>query len=209
MRWNRQIFGFALLTALVWTGGSHVVAQTTQPADATIAAAQWTATCQQFVHAMQSGNSAGVASMLTSGAKISSFSAAGAMPQSLAALDGCLAGQTIVGVHGYLAPAMNFASDVFDDFANAPPTSIPQTAVTRMSFSGDADQKRVSPVAAKWLAQSLGAADGQPIGVAVLWPTATAGSNSATATFIIFAAQQSPDGAYRISNVIYGDPLAP
>jgi hypothetical protein len=193
-----------LFAALAVIGpAGQVAAQTTRPADAAVA--QWNATCHEFVQVMSSGNTAGVAAMLTGGARITSFSAAGQTTQSLVALDASLTGQTVISLHGYLSPATALAADVSADFAANP--SLPASAITRMSFAGEDDQKKASSAAAKWITQALSAADGQPVGIAVLWPAAP--SATAAATFIIFSGQPSPDGSYKISAVVFGDPLAP
>jgi len=209
MRRMRLILPLVFVVAsLPWWHGGRVVAQTTEPSDATVAAAQWNATCREFVQVLASGNSAGVASMLAGGARITGFSAAGQTPQSLTALAGCLSGQTVISQHGYLSPASTMAGDISSDFAAC--AAMPTSAVARMSFTSDADQKHAGDTAAKWLSQTLSAKDGQPVAIVVLWPAgSTSTDTTSTATFIIFSGQQAPADNYQISAIVFGDPLAP
>jgi hypothetical protein len=208
MRTIRYLVPLAMVAGAVCGGPARrVLAQTTHPADATVQLAQWNATCREFVQVLSSGNSAGIASLLASGSRISSFSSTGPQAQSLAGLSACLTGQTVISQHGYLSPASTIASDVSGDFsANS---ALANNAVARMSFTSDADQKVANESAGKWVTQTLSTKDGQPIAIVVLWPASPSAADNPNATFILFSGQLSPSGAYQISSVVFGDPLAP
>ena len=142
--------------------------------------------------------------------------------EDVAALRRACAGMSPLSARAYTDVPPALASDVAADVRDA---KIPERAKRRLTAADAADARRADETAARWVATTLEPARGDPIGVIVLWPHAdlSAATDAAdadadddtdddakrlpTPLFILVKGQPTSDGAFRIRQIFYGDPL--
>jgi hypothetical protein len=122
---------------------------------------------------------------------------------------GATTGSTVLGVHAYDKPPTTLATDLSNDFANAPADVVPQNVRERMVPRDEAAARRANETAAEWLVQVLQPDKHEATGVIVLWPPTRGRSIAAAprrATFVLVKGE-NVDGLYVLRQITFGDPL--
>jgi hypothetical protein len=121
---------------------------------------------------------------------------------------------TLVGAHAYLHPPMVMAADLSADFKTA--AAVPERAKARFVVDDETDIKRANATAAQWIGETLGARNGTPVGVVVLWTprpappgvTPVSADGGHDVVFVLCRGEEVKPGEYRITTVVYGRPTA-
>jgi hypothetical protein len=198
-------------------GGQQTTPATTQPA-----AEPWPRAVEQFARALVAGDD--VRPLLADGAVVRPFGAASG--SGTTAEMNRMLGQshtaTLIGAHAYVPPPVVWAADVAVDCKNS--LDLPDELRQRMVPQDDVEIKRANATAVQWLSNTLGAADGDLVGVVVMYVPAEplAGSStppenlSGEMMFVLLKGQAVQDGAsdddvdetaVSVRQVVYGNPL--
>jgi len=120
-------------------------------------------------------------------------------------------GAMSIGSHASLFPPLSVAAEVANDLKGAP--QIPEVVRLRYLPIDEVDMKRANATAVQWLADSLSAVNGDPVGALIFWIDETASASrpeqaTQSLLFVLLKGQQLPSGEYRIVKIVYGNPLA-
>jgi hypothetical protein len=120
---------------------------------------------------------------------------------------------SLIGVHAYIHPPMGLAADIAVDCKNA--ADFPDAMREKMIPKDDADMQRANATAAQWLSQKLGAADGDHVGVIVLYWNGEPARNATSIDraspeliFVLVSGVTTDLHNFQIQRIIYGNPLA-
>lgn len=166
----------------------------------------WPGLVRQFADALATGQKA-TSRELLGAAKVRRFdSTDDEAPDRLQAR---AASSTRVAVHGYFHPALSMAADLAADLKAA--TAVPEEIRKRLIPGDDDQMKRANATAVQWTADVLRVSNDQPVGIIVLWcedPGIPGLASPPELVFILLRGEQSGKDQFRISQVVYGDPLA-
>jgi hypothetical protein len=202
---------FALLVATFAFAAS---AQTTQPSKPLALAPDapsqaWPRTVELLAKALAKGDSAEAESLMSSRVMVRALDSSATM--EIAALLRRVEKSTLVGQHGYTQSPMVMAADIAADFKNA--ASIDEKSKARFLIDDDNDMKRANSTAAQWAAEQLGATNGTPTGVIVLWTprpaplgTVTSDSPQYDAVFVLCRGEEVAPNEFKITMITFGNP---
>jgi len=176
-------------------------AQTTKPASA------WSEQVSTLARALtHPTDGADFHSALAEDAVIRALDGASVQYSQLAtsAIDG-----EVITARGYQLPASTIASDIAADFSAS--NSIPESVRRIMVPPGDKEMRQANEVASHWMGQSLGAAEGQKIGVIIFRGKASTTQPAETADetrslIMVLIKGDLTNGAPQITHIIFGDP---
>lgn len=174
---------------------------------ATAAEQAWPRTVEALARALTDGDRAALESLLTARAKVRHFGTSTAEEPGKVAER--LAKSILVGHHGYVHPPMVMAADVATDFKVA--TAVPDKAKVKFVIDDQDEIKRANATAVQWVVEQLAATPGTQVGIIVLWsarPGGAAGTDPVfEPVFVLCRGEETGTGAYRLTNVVYGNPL--
>jgi hypothetical protein len=192
---NLLVFLFIVLASASAAG------QTTQPADDT-----WLGVVQTAAASLSTGDAASLRPVLADKYTLHNF-AGGREGEWPAAVE-TLGDATVLGTHAMVYPPLAVAAEVAADVKSAP--QLPEKIRERFIPLDEIEMKRANATAVQWIKETLGAENGDPIALIVMWvdPTApNAGERPNTLLFVLLRGKATPEGTYRITHVVYGDPL--
>jgi hypothetical protein len=212
---------FLILAATVVTLATPAWGQTTQPADKSAPPPQrdvvvddaWLKTVEGFAKSLASGDLIATEEALKARASVRRFD--GVQKEELWRLAECAGGTEtkaiIVGQHGYIHPPLVMAADIAADFKNA--TAVPDNVKAKFLVDDETEIRRANATAVQWIVEQLGASDGTPVGVIVLWtPKAVLPGAAGTETpvfeaiFVLCRGEEVARHRFKINMVIYGNP---
>jgi hypothetical protein len=113
----------------------------------------------------------------------------------------------VLGDHAYVQPATSLAADVAHDVNNSPIVSDFAKKTLNLSSASD-ESKRARATVGQWTIETLAAADGDLVGVIVLWDARPDTEDQHRLNFILVKGEQdSTTGECHFVRVAYGDPL--
>jgi len=123
-------------------------------------------------------------------------------------LQAALSDSTVLGTYGYTLPATSIA----DDIAEAVSASALPDEIKRQMAPSAQSRPRANAIALQWVSRALRAGEGECIAVMILAPN-TIGDAPATDgetlfTFVLFKGSKTASGEYRVTTIVYGDPLS-
>jgi hypothetical protein len=176
-------------------------AQTTKPA------AAWSDQVDKLAHALtHPSDGANFRSAMTEDAVVRGIDGATVQYSQLAT---SAIGGEIITARGYSIPAGTIASDIASDFSAS--NSIPDSIRRIMIPAGDKEMRQANDVAGHWMAQMLGAREGERIGVIILrgkastsQPVEAAEENRSLMMVLIRG--DVANGVPQITHMVFGDP---
>jgi hypothetical protein len=116
-------------------------------------------------------------------------------------------GATLIGAKAYVHAPSQLATDIADAFAAA---QAPEELKRYMRPANDAQTARANAAGARWLGESLGAKQGDLVGVVVFWsaPPGDLGLNPGVRpeiTFVLVKGTMAGAGP-KIESIVFGDP---
>ncbi len=166
----------------------------------------WPRQVEALAKTIVDGDRAALEAMLTSRSAIRRFGTSQAEESSR--IMERLAKSVLVGQHGYLHPPLVMAADIAADFKRS--TVVPDKSKSRYLIDDDSEMKRANATAVQWVVEQLGATQGTPVGVIILWtpkPAPVAGAPIFEATFILCRGEEVGAQSFKMSNVVYGTPI--
>jgi hypothetical protein len=115
-----------------------------------------------------------------------------------------VAGRLVLGHHTYICPPQTMAADIVADINGS--SRVSDDVKASMTPDGPAARRTAADVAMRWVNTTLGADDGTPVGIVVLWNASDEQSDQHRATFILIRGEQVGD-RFQINRIFFGDPL--
>src|SRR4051812_23451744 len=203
------VLAFAMAFVAI-TGLVAPVLAADRPTTRPVLAPTWPEATARLARALTGKDITEAATVLAGADRVSRFgSDAFEMPDRVLA---STTGMTTLGVHAYGQTPGTLASDLAGDFRDN--DAIPSNIRRQMIPPDDAAARRADVTAAQWLAQVLKIDKEQerPVAVVVLWPdtrrrnTGDLQTLPPRPTFILVKGESTGEG-FRISHLVYGDPL--
>ncbi len=182
--------------------GAFAGGQTTQPSGQSsgpeVMEAAWERQVSSLAAAVAAHDSPGLQGLVTAGCEVRRFN--GQRDPDLAELVEFTSDKSVLGDHAYLYPPATVAADIARDVTS----SVLVSEFIKKTLA--MDDKRDQPVVMRWLAQSLGAQDNEPIAIIVLWETSADPDDRHRPNFILIKGERDGD-AFKFAQIVYGDPL--
>jgi hypothetical protein len=188
-----RLFAFTVVVVCV---AGVAPGQTTRPVSDT--PLQWAKTVSSLAGAIVAHDSQGVQTLVGGDCHVSRFF--GPADQDDSQFLDAVFSTAVLGDHAYIFPTNTMAADIAADVN----TSSVVSEIAKQTL--DLGDKRGKPIATQWIAQALSAADGDFLGIIILWDTRTEGDDQHRLNFVLVKGQESGP-AFKIERVMYGDPL--
>lgn len=182
-----------VLALVVQTAG-----QTTRPADST-----WGKTLERFTTALEDSDPAALLPLLADDASIKAFDSKTADAIRLLART---RKATLLMSKAYVQAPATIASDVAEQVKNS---DVPDEVKRHMAVGDEARSRRANETAAHWVAQALGAKDGDPVAVILFWCDRSSTGEPAPSpelVFVLVRGQAQGAGAPRVQAIAFGNP---
>ncbi|HSI32975.1 MAG TPA: hypothetical protein VK986_05240 [Tepidisphaeraceae bacterium] len=189
-------------------GGATTVVVTEPEATAPAADTAWPRAVQAFAKALADGDRVAIDAALAHKASIRRFGATHG-EDSVKVVER-LGKSLLIGNHAYQHPPLVMAADVAADFKVA--TAVPDRAKVKYLIDDEVEIKRGNATAVQWVVEQLAATQGTPVGVIVLWsgrpsPAGVTSPPLFETVFVLCRGEEVGPGEYRLTNVVYGNPL--
>ena len=171
-------------------------AQTTRPA--ADALPQWERVVSSLTAAVVARDPQAIQSLIAADCRVARFNAEPDADDSQ--LLDAVSTDIVLGDHAYIFPPAAVAADIAQDVNS---TTLVSEFAKRSLNLGD---QHARAIAMQWLAQALNAADGEFVGIIVLWDSRPETDDQHRLCFVLVKAQDDGQG-FKISRVVYGDPL--
>ena len=189
MRAISFLTGILLLTA-------SALGQTTQPAgDAEL---QWERTVSSLGAAIAAHDQQSMAAMVGGDCRLSRFFAG--PDQDTSPFFEAVLPSTVLGDHAYTFPANAVASDIARDVNSS--SEVSDFAKKSLNLT----DKSGRSIAMQWMAQSLGAVDGEFVGIIVTWDSHSNLDDEHRLEFVLVKGREDSQG-FTLTRIVYGDPL--
>lgn len=188
-----------VVIALLLLGGitAPVNAQTTKPSEA------WTSVVRQFANSLTDPNAADdCKANLSDDCAVRSFKDSA---NTVATLMARTSGANLLFARAYIAPVTSLASDVANSVGSI--RAIPDS-LKKLFIPADEDASKADNVAALWMSHVLNLTDGQSAGVLIylIADPSLPDSSQPQAMLVLIKGQVDSDGAYHITQIVFGDP---
>ncbi|HYE19822.1 MAG TPA: hypothetical protein VEA69_15335 [Tepidisphaeraceae bacterium] len=190
------------------SGRATTVMVTEPESPAPAADAAWPRTVRAFAKALADGDRAAIDAALAHKASIRRFGATHG--EDSAKVVERLGKSLLIGNHAYQHPPLVMAADIAADFKVA--TAVPDRAKVKYLIDDEMEIKRGNATAVQWVVEQLAATQGTPVGVIVLWsgrpnPAGVTAPPLFDTVFVLCRGEEVGPGEYRLTNVVYGNPI--
>lgn len=189
--------GIAVLLLVAGSAG-----QTTRPADAA-----WSLMVRRVAAAIAEGDAASLAGALAGDVVIRAIDGMESRPADALRLLARAARSKIVCSLAYEGLPERLATDLAEAMREA---GLPAESGEQFVLADEAQARRANAVGARWLAETLGATPGAPVGVVVLTPDDRAAQETPNASgrlLFVLLRGEARTGARTVSVIAFGDPL--
>ena len=191
MRW-------AAFISIILMLGKVAGGQTTQGSSSDAVPPAWERLVSSLAAAAAAHDPQAVQALVPAGCVVHRFNAQRDTDSS--ALVDFTSANSVLGDHAYLYPSPTFAEDIARDVNS---TALVSDFIKKTLALGS---KQDQAVAMQWLTQTLGAEDGMPIAIIVLWNAGPDQDDRHRPIFILIKGEKDGDG-FKFSQIVYGDPL--
>jgi len=159
----------------------------------------WSKTVEALATALNDNDAGELVAVLSEDVSITTFDSKNADGARLLAKT--KKGQVLSSLKYVFAPE-KMANDIADAFKSA---EVPEELKRKMDIRDEAHSRRANRTAVTWLTESLGAKDGDKVGVLIYWCDKTANEDPEVIFILIKADKESQNA--RIKTICFGNPI--
>jgi len=193
--------GPAIVAILIGMLSGNVYGQTTRPSNE-----PWATAVDRFGRVLAEGDPAALAPLLSDDLTVAAF---GGRNADAVRLLSRVRGMKLIAARGYTLPAPQVAQDLSEDVAAA---QVPEPIKRYMTPPDGGQMAKANLAASKWVAESLGARNGDLVGVLVFWSGRGQGTElmeagRAEIVFVLVKGVLAGPGP-QVQAIMFGDPVA-